>query len=145
MGSRSMELAEKIRYTLKGEMDESIRFLLLFGSQASTTAGPLSDIDVAVYIGRSVYKRDGPRAALKLGVLLERGLKTEDVDVVVLNGANPAMRFNVIRACVPIVVQDEGEYEDFVVKVLSEYYDYLPFLEEQFRAARASLEEGAAQ
>lgn len=71
-----------------------IRLGVLFGSQATGTAGDHSDIDVAVEFLPSV--EDGFKAQLRLGVDLTRVLGTDDVDVVDLQTVPPAVGYSAL-------------------------------------------------
>ncbi len=119
----------------------SISFILLIGSHAKEEQGPMSDIDIAIYIDPQKHVRNSLTSSLKLGVYLEKKLKREDIDIVVLNDALPTMKFNSINANVILYMQDEGVYEDFFVRSLSEYYDYSEFLEVQYQNAKLFLQD----
>jgi predicted nucleotidyltransferase len=95
MDKAGMEILKK---TL-AERDE-IEFAYLFGSHAKGTAGQLSDIDIAVYVKDKTLslKKQYPygyKAALAAELM--RILKTNDVDIVVLNEAKPFLRHQVIK------------------------------------------------
>jgi len=119
----------------------SISFILLIGSHAKEEQGPMSDIDIAIYIDPEKHVRNSLSGSLKLGVYLEKKLKREDIDVIVLNDALPTMKFNSINANIILYMQDEGVYEDFFVRSLSEYYDYSEFLEFQYQNAKLFLQD----
>lgn len=119
----------------------SISFILLIGSHAKEEQGPMSDIDIAIYVDPEKHVRNSLTSSLKLGVYLEKKLKREDIDIVVLNDALPTMKFNSINANIILYMQDEGVYEDFFVRSLSEYYDYSEFLEFQYQNAKLFLQD----
>jgi uncharacterized protein len=68
-------------------------FACLFGSHAGGRAGPLSDVDVAVYLEEGT---DFGRQRLDIIEALARHLGTDEVDVVVLNGAPIALAGRVL-------------------------------------------------
>jgi predicted nucleotidyltransferase len=109
---------------------------------ATGNAGPLSDIDIAVYLDPKLDNERMVNDILQLGVELEKKLRTENIDVVNLNEANPPMKFNAVKTGIQILVRDEGEYEDFVIRTLSEYYDHLDFLERQYHYVATAIAEG---
>ncbi|MHA1134943.1 MAG: type VII toxin-antitoxin system MntA family adenylyltransferase antitoxin [Candidatus Thorarchaeota archaeon] len=119
----------------------SISFILLIGSLAKEEQGPMSDIDIAIYIDPEKHVRNSLTSALKLGVYLEKKLKREDIDIVILNDALPTMKFNSINSNIILYMKDEGVYEDFFVRSLSEYYDYTEFLEFQYQNAKLFLQD----
>jgi hypothetical protein len=55
-------------------------------------------------------------------------LITEDIDV------------GYLESGIKLFISDEGEYEEFVVRTLAEYYDNQLFLETQYLDAKAFLE-----
>lgn len=76
------------------EKQKCVKFAYLFGSHASGQAGPLSDVDVAVYLDRRVK----PWAyRLKLMEKLSKLLKRDDLDLVVLNQAPPLLGYEIIK------------------------------------------------
>lgn len=136
------EIQEAINESVETISKElSISFILLIGSLAKEEQGPMSDIDIAIYIDPEKHVRNSLSGSLKLGVYLEKKLKREDIDVVVLNDALPTMKFNSINANIILYMQDEGVYEDFFVRSLSEYYDYSEFLEYQYQNAKLFLQD----
>jgi len=137
------DLKLSIRDALLTSANASVRFVLLIGSAATGDAGPLSDIDIAVYLDPKLDNERMVNDILRLGVELEKKLRTENIDVVNLNEANPSMKFNAVKTGIQILVRDEGEYEDFVIRTLSEYYDHLDFLELQYRYAVTVITEGS--
>lgn len=100
--------------------DHRIKFAYLFGSQAEkgkTTS--LSDTDVAVYLdGRMnhfTYR-------LKLMELLAKRLKSENIDLIILNTAPPLLKYEAIKS--NYVLKDSGaERISFESKVLQEFLD----------------------
>ncbi len=141
MSTLTSQIQDAISDSAEMISDElSIRFILLIGSYAKHEQGPMSDIDIAIYINPETHIRNNLTSALKLGVLLEKKLKRNDIDVVILNDALPTMKFNSIVSNKILHMIDEGEYEDYVVRTLSEYYDYSDFLEQQYRDAKIFLQ-----
>lgn len=78
----------------------------LFGSQAAGRTGPLSDVDLAVWLdpalsgeARSALRRELLAAAIHV-------LGTDEVDLVVLNDAPPLLQHRVLRDGVRLVERD---------------------------------------
>ncbi len=71
----------------------AIEVLYLFGSRACGTAGPDSDVDIAVYFAEEEY-RANPLLDLELGLYLEDRLG-RPVDVVVMQRVSPIMQHQV--------------------------------------------------
>lgn len=133
---------DEVKGSIKRNADDSILFALLIGSEAKNEAGPLSDVDIAVYLDPSLSEQENLRIVLSLGTALEMDLKREDIDIVVLNESSPALKFSAVQSGIPLLVRDEGEYEDFIIRTLSEYYDNRYFLDRQFRDATISIKGG---
>jgi len=90
---------------------------VLFGSQATGTAGAHSDIDVAVEFLPSV---DDPfKARLKLGVDLTCALGTDDIDVVDLQRVQPAVGYSALTTGT-VLVGDTERVEKLVAQFDSE-------------------------
>lgn len=127
-------LAERLRRFFATE--RMVKFAYLFGSSARDEAGPLSDLDVAVYLDGRV---DGFRYRLRLAEGLARALKTEKLDLVALNSAPVLLKYEVIRDGI-ILKEDRPRRVMFETLVLQEYLDtaylrkvQLQYLQEQMK------------
>jgi len=114
--------------------DERVQIAYLFGSQAQGRAGERSDVDGAVRV--SGYPSPEERDALRTEweEALSEWLGRNDVDVVVLNGADLFLRFQVIKqgqvlfAREPALVLEDWRRtfkEYFAVKPLWDQYTQL--------------------
>jgi len=90
-GTLSEQTLDRIRAVLR---DYPVRLGVLFGSQATGSAGDHSDIDIAVEFMSSV--EDPFQAQLELGVALTRILGTDDVDIVDLETIQPAVGYSAL-------------------------------------------------
>jgi predicted nucleotidyltransferase len=130
--------------TLRALLDprEEILEAYLFGSAATGSAQPHSDVDVAVYL------RDPRPPASQFGYIadltttLMRGLAVNRVDVVVLNHAPPLLYHRVLRDGVRILARDLRATTAREGQALSRYCDFLPQLEKIDAAHRARTEGG---
>jgi uncharacterized protein len=128
--TRKMEEFTSIVQFLQKE--KNVKFAYLFGSYATQRSGPLSDLDVAVYIDRRV---NSWTYRLKLMEKLAKVLKTDKVDLVILNEAPPLLRYEVIKY--GRILKDEPSRRiPFEAKVIAEYLDTAR-LREMHRAALA--------
>lgn len=104
--------------------------LYLFGSQASQTSGPLSDLDVALLLEpdllaeRSAQHPFGPRAYY--ATELQRALARPDVDIVVLHRATPLLAHRVIDRGRLVFCRDDRERSRFHAHALMRYLDTRP-------------------
>jgi predicted nucleotidyltransferase len=111
---RAVELAKAFL------IDEpKVKFAYLFGSHANGQAGPLSDIDLAVYLDGRL---DLFKWRLRLMDALAGVLKSENFDLVVLNNAPILLSYEVISN--GIVLKDDRQrrvmYES---RTLRDYLD----------------------
>lgn len=99
--------------------DDNVLFALLFGSYAAGRQKKGSDIDLAVFF-------ESPPAGLDLLGLVNTlsELCSADIDLVVLNGASPFLRHQVMKYGVPLEVKDRILYREFREKVISGYDEY---------------------
>lgn len=115
-----------------------VRFAYLFGSLARGTAGPLSDIDIAVYLDPSVNAFD---QRLRLIDLLSTAARTERIDVVVLNSASPLLKFTAIKEGI-LLKEDRALRVPFEAGVISEYLDTKHLRDVQSAYIRRDFSEG---
>lgn len=106
-----------------------VKFAYLFGSQARGNAGPLSDVDVAVFLDRRLSCFEW---RLRLMEQLAQVLETERLDLVVLNDASPVLRYEVIREG-QVIKEDKKKRVEFETRALAEYLD-TAFLRKEQRA-----------
>ncbi|HEY9204765.1 MAG TPA: nucleotidyltransferase domain-containing protein [Candidatus Methanoperedens sp.] len=121
---------------------EHIKLAYLFGSAASGKAGTLSDIDIAVLLDDTPGKKEG--FDLQLGLIsdISTALKTDKIDLVVLNDAPLSLKFEIIKANHPLFVRERAEKVDFEQMVMSRYLDRRYY---EKRAAKEFLEKVAAR
>jgi predicted nucleotidyltransferase len=105
----------------------------LFGSRARGEARADSDVDVAVLFGRP---RPTRLEELPVALLaeLERAVGRE-VDLVILDGADPDLIHRVLRDGVLLAEHDRGARIAFEVRARNEYFDLAPVRERYRRAA----------
>jgi uncharacterized protein len=82
------EVLDRLRRAAPAAFDgEPVAFALLFGSQARGTAGPRSDVDVAVHLTAEAADVDHLDLRLRLAGALEQHAGVGPVEVVVLDDA----------------------------------------------------------
>jgi len=122
--------------------DERVQIAYLFGSQAQGRAGERSDVDVAVRVSGapSLEERDALRTAWEeaLSELLGRN----DVDVVVLNGADLFLRYQVVKQGQVLFEREPGLALENWRRTFKEYVDVKPLWERFTRLIRQSIREG---
>lgn len=136
MEKKHQELVEVAKAFLSAE--KMVKFAYLFGSVATGKAGPLSDLDLAVYLDRRV---DFFNQRLFLMEALAKVLKTEEFDLVVLNDAPVVLKHEVISDGV-VLKEDRQRRVMFETEVLREYLDTAYLREVQFSYLKEKLTRG---
>lgn len=117
--------------------DRGIRFVILFGS-ALNKEEP-RDVDIAVYLDRNgfeIYNTLRERLAEALGV------KSDDLDLVVLNRANPRFKLEAGLKGLPLFTAGLEVLTDFIAEALFEYEDYKRFKREYTQLLGQRVEKG---
>ncbi|MFC7041708.1 type VII toxin-antitoxin system MntA family adenylyltransferase antitoxin [Halonotius sp. GCM10025705] len=96
-------------------VDQPIRLGVLFGSQASGTAGSHSDIDIAVEFESDVADDDRYRTRLSLIVALSQTLRTDDLDIVDLETVRPEVGLSALEDCI-VLVGDADRVDDLLAQ-----------------------------
>ena len=107
----------------------------LFGSQARGEASALSDIDVAIYVDPAHLSRGGADADVEVATALMAALGTNQIDVVLLNRADPVLYHRVLRDGVRLLSRDLKQTTVREGRAISRYCDYVPQLK-KIEAAR---------
>jgi predicted nucleotidyltransferase len=131
-----MQNALHATYTADAELERSLLRALesrgevleayLFGSRATGRAQLHSDIDVAVYVDDSRILSAGYGYTSELTAHLMAALRTNEIDVVVLNRAPPVLYHRVLRDGRRILARDLRATTTREGYALSRYCDYLP-------------------
>jgi len=121
---------------------EGVVLAYLFGSHARGQAWAQSDVDVAVLLEN---RPDDDRCFdMRLEVIggLMNLLDTDEVDVLILNQAPPALRYAVLRDGVLLYCRDRQAMIEFRVRAVNEYLDFKPILERHKRAILEKARKG---
>ena len=114
----------------------------LIGSQARDTAGPLSDVDIGVWYDPTLDSSSRLRLRLALTRAASQALGTDEVDVVLLNGATPLMRHRAMRDGQRLVERNRKTRVALETRGLLDYLDTAPLRAELARGLRHRIEEG---
>ena len=74
-----------------------VKLAYLFGSVAEGKEGKLSDVDLAVFLDESLSKKERFNLQLKLISELTSILKTDRIDLTVMNNAPLLLKYNIIK------------------------------------------------
>ena len=130
-----MELLQELNACFaRDEEEPNIQLVYLFGSRVSGLVGPQSDYDFAVLF--SEEPAAGTVSALKHRISML--LRTDHIDLVVLNRAPLELRYNIVASGKILYRKSYAALIEFEAQTLSFYFDYLPVLR---RHRRELLEE----
>lgn len=117
-------IAQKLIEYLKDRRE--ILFAYIFGSTAAKTAHKFSDIDIAIFINENMIDENDYRYGYQSEILtdLMHQLKTDKVDLVILNSAKALLRHRVIYFGKLIYSKDEKTRVKFQVDTINRYMEY---------------------
>lgn len=117
-----VDLQDELRAVLERRPEVLVAYL--FGSVARGTSGPLSDVDVAVLLTDGV---DQFATQLALMGDIASAIRSDDVDVVVLDRAPVALAYRVLRDGKLLLCKDEQARVRHWVMTVDRYIDLEPF------------------
>jgi hypothetical protein len=65
-----------------------------------------------------------------------KALKSDEVDVIILNDASTLIKFQVLKYGTPILINDQSRWDKFKLLVQMEYLDFLPAIKIMEEATR---------
>lgn len=101
----------------------------IFGSQAQGNSGPLSDYDIAVLLDEKINPQKYFNLKLKLNSEFSTFLKTDKIDLVILNNAPSILTMNVISHGKTLFDQNKKYRVAFETYAMARYFDRLPYEE----------------
>ncbi|MBI3270904.1 MAG: nucleotidyltransferase domain-containing protein [Planctomycetes bacterium] len=119
----------------------ALRLAMLFGSGASGTLRPESDVDVAILPAN-------PQQSLHEDLALQAALSMacgREVDLVRLDQAVTLLRWQVARHGRPLLAASPAEVSRFVADAASEYLDFAPAFERAAEVFRRRLLTGTGK
>ena len=123
MGILSKEEKEELKNQIISTFSqkESIVFAYLFGSTVTQFLTPMSDIDIAVYLNTNVNISEE-----RLGLIgdLMTTLKTDDIDLVILNSAPLTLKARIILNKEMLIDKSPPLRHSFESLVMRQYYDF---------------------
>ncbi len=102
----------------------------LYGSQARSDAGPLSDVDIAVLFAREMNEDERFHHLLELHVDLARVFERDDVFIFDLEKGTPLLNNNVRVDGVILYCDDDEARIDFEIRAFQQYVDTIPLRHE---------------
>ncbi len=114
----------------------------LFGSQARGQAGPLSDVDLGAWLDPALDRDRRWKRQLDLIGLGTGTLRTNEVQVIVLNDAPPLLTHRVLRDGIVLADSDPPQRVRLETDAIIRYLDTMPLREEMSRGLRQRMAEG---
>lgn len=118
IGHNIFPLLELLQKSLS--LNEEIIFAYVFGSYGLEKTGPLSDVDIALYLESA--ERIWKKKMTLIGDITSI-LKTDEVDLVILNEAPLSLCYQVLRTGKLLFSKDEALRIGFVSNVYDMYCD----------------------
>lgn len=118
---------------------DDVEFALIFGSTAVGRTTPMSDIDVGVYLRNGEDALKMAERQIDITCAIMQLYRISQVDVVILNIANPFLGFQVLKDGRVVYVRDEKEFYKFKAVSLGRYQDIRPMYDLYDRIAEESL------
>jgi predicted nucleotidyltransferase len=114
--------------------DSAVVALFSFGSLARGDLKPLSDLDFAVLVSRSLDPRARFEKHLILIGLFNQVFKTDEIDLVLLNDVSIGFSYNIIFSGRLLYCANRSELNDFIERSVKIYLDFKFFRDEFDRA-----------
>ena len=104
--------------------EKKVAFIYLFGSYVSGKIGPMSDIDIAVYLDINDKKLRFKKRCLLIGKLLH--ILKKEIDLVVLNDVEDNfLLYDILTKGEVIYKKDKELYFDYKTKKIHEVLDFI--------------------
>lgn len=102
----------------------------LFGSYRRKMVTSLSDIDIAVLLDDAISEKDQFSLRGQIYSDLSKLLKTDEIDLLLLNNAPLNMQYGVLRDKKVLYCSDRKKMVDFESRVIKMYLDIKPLRDE---------------
>lgn len=135
-----MNMEEKLKRFFE-KNHQNINMAYLFGSYATNTITPLSDVDVAVLLNDGIDPKSYFDTQLDLSGELLSYLKKE-AEVVILNRADPRLSYQIIKYGKVMFEKDPNLKADFERRVLNIYFDLVPMFDFYEKKLLERIKEG---
>ncbi len=106
--------------------DKDIVALYAFGSLAESSLKPLSDLDFGILLSDSLDKQERIHKSINLIGILNETLKTDEVDLVILNNDPLRFTYRILKTGKLIYCRDQNRLVDFIEKTKKLYPDFKP-------------------
>ncbi|HOV21564.1 MAG TPA: nucleotidyltransferase domain-containing protein [bacterium] len=110
-----------------------IEVAYVFGSVAQEKDNVLSDIDIGIIVDKGQINEQSYRYGYKAEILTDliKLLKTNNIDLVILNDANTLLKHRVLYFGKVIYSKNEKNRIQFQVNTINKYADFRQFIKQQ--------------
>jgi len=137
------EIDDDARRRLSEALDQDgVVAAMLIGSQARGDAGPLSDVDIAVWHEPGLEPKERWDLELSLLGATQDALGTNEVYIVMLNHAPPLLQHRAISDAVRLVERDPAQRVKLETRAILEYLDTVPLRLALKEGLKRRIEEG---
>jgi len=116
-----------------------IKFAYLFGSVAGKKEGKLSDVDIAIFLDEKLSKKERISLQLEMVSHFMSLLKTDRIDVVIMNDAPILLKYNIIKH--GKILKDDEKRAEVEAKILSTYLDMKYYIDKHTNLALKRIAE----
>ncbi|MDB4442201.1 nucleotidyltransferase domain-containing protein [bacterium] len=106
------------------EKDTYVVALYAFGSLATGDLKPLSDLDFGILVSSKLGKQKRFDKHLDLIGKFNEVLRTDEVDLVMMNDAPMRFSYNIIKSGKLLYCSNKAELSDFIEKTIKLYLDF---------------------
>jgi len=116
------------------EKKDKVNLAYLFGSTSRGDKGKLGDFDLGILLDESLGKYERFQFQLKLLYDLVSILKTDKVDLIIMNDAPLSLNYNIIKDGI-LLKDDEEKRINFEKNIISKYLDRKYYIDRHARIA----------
>ena len=111
-------------------LDKDVIALYAFGSLVESCLKPLSDLDFGILLSDSLDRGERFRKSINLIGIFNLSLRTDEVDLLILNDSPIRFVFNVLKRGKLLHCRDQEAVIDFIEKIRKVYFDFKPVWEQ---------------
>ena len=110
----------------KATEDRDVVAFYTFGSLANGKLKPLSDLDFGVLLSNALDRKERFEKSIDLLGVFNSTLKTDEVDLVILNDGPLRFAYNIIKTGNLLFCRDRSQLTDFIEKTIKYFLDFRP-------------------
>ena len=124
-------MEEVVKKILKEDVENKVKFIILYGSQSNNNSTPMSDIDLAIYYDGD--KRERFNFRIKISVLLNKKYDVQTFQDLPLQVKKEVIKGKVLHQ------KDYQFFFDQVMQVIKEYDFFKKYLDMYYEGVQNTL------